>query len=195
VAGIVGPFTLAGFLVGLVPFLKASFKTPQQIPPFLDVAEKAGTTLANALIDAGADMIACEDMTASPEMMAPTTYKDYEMGYQRRQFDAISVPRILHICGKVDRIVKWMGQTGADILSIEPKAGTIYAREKCGPDVILMGGIDAATTLFLKEAATVKEVCEESIADGIQILAPGCAVSPGTRLENLLAMVEVAKTH
>ncbi|MCP4630541.1 MAG: MtaA/CmuA family methyltransferase [bacterium] len=195
VAGIVGPFTIAAFLVGLVPLLKASYKTPQKLPPFLQVAEKAGTALANALIDAGADMIACEDMTASPEMMAPTTYQDYELEFQRRQFDAISVPKILHICGKVDRIVKWMGQTGADILSIEPKSSSKVAREQCGPDVILMGGIDTATTLFLKDAETVKEVCEQSVADGIRILAPGCAVSPGTRLENLLAMVDVAKTH
>jgi len=195
VAGIVGPFTIAGFLVGLVPLLKASFKTPQHIPPLLSVAEKAGTFLANALIDAGADIISCEDMTASPEMIAPRTYKDFELEYQRRQFDAISVPKILHICGKVDRIVKWMGQTGADILSIEPKASIELAREQCGPDVILMGGIDTATTLFMKEAETVKEVCEKSIADGIQVLAPGCATSPGTPIENLLAMVDVAKAH
>ena len=195
VGGIVGPFTIAGFLAGLVPLLKASFKTPQKILPFLEVAEKAGTALANALIDAGADIIACEDMTASPAMMAPKTYKEYELGYQRRQFDAISVPKILHICGKVDRIVKWMGQTGADILSIEPKASIKIAREQCGPDVILMGGIDTATTLFMNEAETVKAVCEKSIADGIQILAPGCAMSPGTTIENLLAMVEVAKGH
>ena len=33
------------------------------------------------------------------------------------------------------------------------------------------------------------------IADGIQILAPGCAVAPGTPTENLVAMVEVAKVH
>jgi [methyl-Co(III) methanol/glycine betaine-specific corrinoid protein]:coenzyme M methyltransferase len=195
VAGIVGPFTIVGSLVGLVPLLKASFKTPDKIPPFLDVAEKAGTTLANALIDAGADMIACEDMTASPEMMAPKTYKSLELEYQRRQFEAISVPRILHICGKVDRIVEWMGQTGADILSVEPKSSLARAREACGPDVVLMGGIDTATTLFMNDAETVKEVCEKSIADGIQILAPGCALSPGTPIDNILAMVEVAKAH
>jgi [methyl-Co(III) methanol-specific corrinoid protein]:coenzyme M methyltransferase len=195
IAGIVGPFTIAGSLVGLVPLLKASFKTPQKIPPFLEVAEKAGTALANALIDAGADIISCEDMTASPEMMAPTTYRDFELEYQRKQFDAISVPKILHICGKVDRIVKWMGQTGADILSLEPKASIQLAREQCGPDMILMGGIDTATTLYIKDAQTVKEVCEQSIADGIQILAPGCAMSPVTRLENILALVDVAKAH
>ncbi len=58
-----------------------------------------------------------------------------------------------------------------------------------------VGGVDTATTLFLKDADSVRKTCEESIADGIQILAPGCAVAPGTPLENLLAMVEVAKAH
>jgi [methyl-Co(III) methanol-specific corrinoid protein]:coenzyme M methyltransferase len=195
VAGIIGPFTIAGSLLDSVPILKATFKTPDKIPPFLEVAEKAGTTLAKALIEAGADIISCEDMTASPELIAPKTYREFELKYQRRQFEAIPVPKILHICGNVDPIVEWMGQTGADILSLEPKASAKLARQKCGSDIILMGGVDTATTLFLKDADTVKQGCEETIEDGIQILAPGCAVAPGTPKENLLAMVEVAKAH
>ena len=195
VGGIIGPFTIAGSLLDSVPILKATFKAPQKIRPFLDVGEKAGTALAKALIDAGADMISCEDMTASPELIHPKTYKAYEMEYQRKQFDAISVPKILHICGNVDPIIEWMGQTGADILSLEPKASAQLARDKCGPEAILMGGVDTATTLFMKDAETVKQGCEESVADGIQILAPGCAVAPGTPTENLLAMVDVAKAH
>jgi [methyl-Co(III) methanol-specific corrinoid protein]:coenzyme M methyltransferase len=195
VAGIIGPFTIAGSLLDAVPILKATFKNPDKLRPFLDVGEKAGTALAKALIEAGADIISCEDMTASPELIAPKTYRDLELEYQKKQFDAISVPKILHICGNVDPIVEWMGQTGADILSLEPKADAGLARRKCGPNIILMGGVDTATTLFMQNAETVKEGCEESIADGIQILAPGCAVAPGTPTENLLAMVEVAKAH
>ena len=195
VAGIIGPFTIAGSLLDRCPYSRPLFKAPDKLPPFLEVVEKAGTMLAKALIDAGADIISCEDMTASPELIAPKTYRDIELKYQRRQFDAIPVPKILHICGNVDAIVEWMGQTGANILSLEPKASAKLAREKCGSDIILMGGVDTATTLFMKDAATVKEGCEETIADGIQILAPGCAVAPGTPMENLLAMVEVAKAH
>ncbi len=195
VGGIIGPFTIAGALLEPVPLLKASFKTPAKMRPFLEVAEKAGTTLARALIDAGADIIACEDMTASPALIAPNTYRDFELEYQRRQFDAISVPKILHICGNVDSIVEWMGQTGADILSIEPKSNGKLAREKSGPDIILMGGVDTVTTLYLKDPDTVKEECRKTIADGIQILAPGCAIAPGTPTENLMAMLDVAKAH
>ncbi|UCH19637.1 MAG: MtaA/CmuA family methyltransferase [Deltaproteobacteria bacterium] len=195
VGGIIGPFTIAGALLETVPLLKASFKTPEKIRPFLEVGEKAGTALGRALIDEGADIIACEDMTASPALIAPDTYRDFELAYQKRQFDAISVPKILHICGNVDQIVEWMGKTGADIVSIEPKANCKLAREKCGPDIILMGGVDTVTTLLLKDTDTVKQECQKTIADGIQILAPGCAIAPGTPTENLLAMIEVAKAH
>lgn len=195
VAGIIGPFTIAGSLVDTVPLLKASFKKPEKMRPFLDIGEKAGTMLAKALIDAGADIISCEDMTASPELIAPKTYKDYELEYQSKQFEAISVPKILHICGNVDAIVGWMCQSGSDIISLEPKADTRLAREKGGPQMVLMGGVDTATTLFMKDAETVRKGCEEQIADGIQILAPGCSVAPGTPLANLLAMVDVAKAH
>jgi uroporphyrinogen-III decarboxylase len=134
-------------------------------------------------------------IVAGIELIVPKTYWDYELEYQGRQFEAISVPKILHICGNVDAIVEWMGQTKADVLSLEPKANISLARQKCGPDVILMGGVDTSTTLFMKDAPAVKEACEVSIADGIQILAPGCSVAPDTPLENLLAMVEVAKAY
>ena len=195
VAGIIGPWTIAGALLDTTVILKASFKQPDKIPPFLEVTEKAGTTLAKALIDAGADIICNEDMTASPDLIIPKSYKELELKYQKRQFDAIKAPKILHICGNVDAIVEWMGQTGADILSIEPDADVALAREKCGPDMILMGGVDVKNTLFMQNAETVRAEAEKSIAKGIQMLAPGCAIAPGTPMENLLAMVDVAKHH
>jgi [methyl-Co(III) methanol-specific corrinoid protein]:coenzyme M methyltransferase len=197
VGGIIGPFTLTGCLLDVVPLFKATFNTPDRIRSFLEVAEKAGVTLAKALIDAGADIIACEDMTASPDMLmvSPQIYRDYVLEYQRRQFHAIPVPKILHICGNVDTIVEYMGQTGAQILSLEPKTDIVLARKKSGPDTILMGGIDTTTTLFMKDPEAVKQCCERSIAAGIQIIAPGCAIEPGTLTENLLAMVESARQH
>ena len=195
VAGIIGPFTIAGALLDIVTLLKATIRAPEKIKPFLDVAEKAGTTLANALVEAGADIIACEDMTASPLLIRANVYRDLELPYQQKQFAAISVPKILHICGNVDSIVTYMGQTGAEILSLEPKASAQLAREVCGPEIILMGGADVAEVLYLKDPETVRRECRKCIDDGIQILAPGCAVAPGTSTANLLAMVETARSY
>ena len=195
IGGIQGAFSITGSLLETVYLLKATIQAPDKIPAFLEVGEKAGTMLGQALIEAGADIIACEDMSSSPALCTPQTYQDVILEYQQRQFAALSVPKILHICGKVDPIVEWMGQTGADVLSIEPKASGRIAREKCGPNVVLMGGADTATTLYFNSPEEIKAECETLIADGIQILAPGCAVAPGTPLENLLALTEVARGH
>ena len=62
VGGGIGPLTIAAALLDMVPRLKASLKTPEKMRPFLEVAEKAGNALA--LVDAGANIICCEDMTA-----------------------------------------------------------------------------------------------------------------------------------
>jgi [methyl-Co(III) methanol-specific corrinoid protein]:coenzyme M methyltransferase len=197
VGGIIGPFTLAGYLLEVVSLLNATFNYPDRIRPFLEVAEKAGTKLAKALIDAGADIIACTDMMASPEMImvSPSMYRDYALKYQRKQFKAIHVPKILHICGNVDTIVKYMGQTESNILCISPKTNVTLARKFIGPDMIFMGGIETTTTLFMKDPENVRRWCERSIAAGIQILAPACAIEPGTPTKNLMAMVETAREN
>ena len=194
IAGIIGPFTVAGALLGLTPLLKATVRAPQKLRPFLEVAEKAGTALALALVEAGADIIACEDMTASPLMIPPKTYRELALEYQARQFEAIPVPKILHICGNVELIAAEMAQSGADVLSLEPKTSAELVREKCGPQVILMGGVDVAKTLFMGTPQEVREECQRAIGQGIQILAPGCAVAPGTPTANLRAMVEAARS-
>ncbi|AFM24739.1 MtaA/CmuA family methyltransferase [Desulfomonile tiedjei] len=195
IGGIIGPFTIAGAMLDAVPILKASFKTPDKLHPFLDVAEKAGTLLGKALIEAGADLIAVEDMQASPDLIAPHTYRDLELEYQKKQVDALSVPVILHICGNVDKIIPFMHDTGCAAISLEPKSDTQLARKVVGPSGILIGGVDAATTLFMKSPDVVKDASREQVDMGLDVLAPGCAIAPGTPTANLLAMVQVAEEY
>ena len=195
VGGIIGPFTIAGAMLDAVPILKASFKSPDKLLPFLEVAEKAGTMLGKALIEAGADLIVVEDMQASPDLIAPHTYRNLELAYQKRQVEALDAPVILHICGNVDKIIGFMQETGCAGISLEPKSDTELARKVVGSQGVLIGGVDAATTLFMKGPDVVKEAAREQIDMGLDILAPGCAIAPGTPTDNLLAMVEVAKEY
>jgi [methyl-Co(III) methanol-specific corrinoid protein]:coenzyme M methyltransferase len=136
-----------------------------------------------------------EDMQASPDLIAPHTYRNLELDYQKRQIEALTVPVILHICGNVDKIVGFMHETGCAGISLEPKSDTEVARKVVGSQGVLIGGVDAATTLFMKGPDVVKEAAREQIEMGLDILAPGCAIAPGTPTDNLLAMVEVAKEY
>ncbi|TRZ50541.1 MAG: MtaA/CmuA family methyltransferase [Dehalococcoidia bacterium] len=193
--GIIGPFSIAASMLGVTKTLKATVKAPDKLLPFLDVAERAGTMLAHALIDAGADIISNEDMSASPAIIMPNSYHDLVYEFQVKQFAEIKVPKILHICGDVGQTIEWEAKSGPEILSIEPATDLKKAREKVGEKPIFMGGVDTANVLFMKDVETVKAECRKSIEAGIQILAPGCAVAPGTPIENLMAMVEVAKSY
>ena len=195
IGGIIGPFTIAGAMLDAVPILKASFKTPDKLHPFLDVAEKAGTMLGQALVEAGADLIVVEDMQASPDLIAPYTYRDLELAYQKKQVEALGAPVILHICGNVDKIIGFMYETGCAGISLEPKSDTKLARTIVGSVGVLIGGVDAATTLFMKGPDDVKDASREQAEMGLNVLAPGCAIAPGTPTANLLAMVEVAKEY
>jgi hypothetical protein len=44
----IGTYTVAAVILDMVPLLKTGLKSPEKIRPFLDVTEKAGTTLAKA---------------------------------------------------------------------------------------------------------------------------------------------------
>jgi len=194
IGGISGPLTIARALLDSVPLLKASLKTPERILPFLQVGERASLELAKALVDAGAEVLVIEDMTASPDLLHPRTYRTAVWEYHRRLVEAIPVPCVLHICGNVTLIAEEMARSGASGLSIDPKANLKTMREKVGPGMRLIGGIETLA-LSLSNPQEIKNMAFRALREGIDILAPGCAIPPNSPSENIKAMVEAAREY
>lgn len=194
---VVGPFSIVANLVGITDALKASFKKPDALIGLLELAEKAGSALAQALVDAGADVIVIEDMMASIDVISPPIYRNLAQPYEVRQLENFpkGVPTILHICGKVNSIATLIAETGVTALSVEPSvdAPALVAEFAALSRVIpLIGGVDAVTTLFSGTPDDVKADVRKALADGYAMIAPGCSVPPTTTTENLRAMVEAA---
>jgi len=193
--GIIGPFSIAASLVGTTDILKASFKKPDSVKPFLDLAEEAGTVLAKALIEAGADIICVEDMMASMDMISPKIYRELVFPWEKKQIEALSTPAILHICGKTDPIIEDMANTGAAILSVEPVVDVPAAQEKLKKFdrvITIVGGVDAIVTLFSGSADEVVQQSLKAMEMGYDMIAPGCSIAPASPLANLKAMVRAA---
>lgn len=196
--GIVGPFSIATSLLGVTDMLKASFKKPETIQPYIELAEKAGTMLANALVEAGADVIVVEDMMASLDMISPKIYRNLAAPYQKIQFSQITVPTIIHICGKLDAVIVDIAKTGPTAISVEPAVNVPEALEKFsaeGITVPLIGAVDPVKALFEGTPEKVEEEVKKALSDGITLISPGCAVPPGTPLENLRAMVNAVQKN
>jgi [methyl-Co(III) methanol-specific corrinoid protein]:coenzyme M methyltransferase len=190
--GVTGPLTIARALLDSVPLLKASLKAPEKIIPFLEIGKRACLELSAALLRAGADLIVMEDMSASPDLLHPKTYKSIVNRYQKQVIEATKGPVILHVCGNVALIAEDLGKTGAVALSIDRKAETRSVREQVTERLPLIGGVETMA-LALSTPAEIRTMCEGALKEGIDLLAPGCAIPPNSPTENLRAMVQAAE--
>jgi [methyl-Co(III) methanol-specific corrinoid protein]:coenzyme M methyltransferase len=195
IGGIIGPYTIAGGVLGISKLAKESFKNPQRLEPVFDTCERAGTMLAQALIEAGADAICVEDMAGSTDLISPEMFASIVAPYEKKQFAQIGVPTMLHICGDVTPILPYMAETGTTAISYEARVDTAAARKRVGDRVALICGPDAGRTLFSGTPEQVENECRQQIELGADIIAPGCAVAPGTPPENLMAMLEAVQKY
>jgi [methyl-Co(III) methanol-specific corrinoid protein]:coenzyme M methyltransferase len=194
IGGVTGPLTIARALLDSVPLLKASLKAPQKIIPFLEIGKRACLELATSLLRGGADLIVMEDMSASPDLLHPKTYRGIVSGYQRQVIEAVMGPVVLHVCGNVTLIAEEMGETGAVALSIDRKAETRSMREKVSERLPLIGGVETMA-LALSTPSEIRAMCLNALKEGIDVLAPGCAIPPNSPTENLKAMVQAAEEY
>lgn len=89
-----------------------------------------------------------------------------------------------------------MSATGALALSLDQEVSLQEARKVLGPDKIIMGNVHPIKTLWRGSSEEAAAESIQCITDGGLhnfILAPGCAIPPGTPLENVQNMVKTAK--
>jgi [methyl-Co(III) methanol-specific corrinoid protein]:coenzyme M methyltransferase len=189
--GVVGPFTLVCALAGAQQVLMDSLRHPEAVRPWLDFAIRVGAEYARRQVEAGADAITVEDMSASLELTSPGVYERLILPAQRRLIEAVSAPVILHICGSNTKILGVLARTGAAALSLEARTDLKTAVQLGSCAVI--GGVPTVEVLLRGTPEEVRRLSNECLAAGVHLLAPGCGVPPGAPDENLREMVDAAR--
>jgi len=191
IGGMEGPVTLASDLSSVKSFMKWSLKKPELFEQILDFATEATVAYANAMVEAGADIISVADPVASPDLMSPDTYKT-ELEPRLQKFSgSVNSVTVLHICGNVNPILNYMADCGFEGLSVEEKIGSVKkAKEVLGTRARLVGNISSPFTLLPGPVDKIKAEAKQVLADGVDVLAPGCGIAPMTPLANIKAMVE-----
>ncbi|MBS1125897.1 MAG: methyltransferase MtaA/CmuA family, partial [Nitrospirae bacterium] len=62
--------------------------------------------------------------------------------YLKRIFEKLTVPSVLHICGKTNDIVSFMAESGAKAISVDQKNDVAETRKKLGPKALVFGNYD-----------------------------------------------------
>jgi [methyl-Co(III) methanol-specific corrinoid protein]:coenzyme M methyltransferase len=191
IGGMEGPVTLASDLSSVKSFMKWSLKKPELFEQVLDFATEATISYANSMALAGADVVSIADPVASPDLMSPDSFKNVLQPRLQKFASNVDSVTVLHICGNVNPILNYMADCGFEGLSVEEKIGSIKkAKEILGDRARLVGNISSPFTLLPGPVDKIKTEAKQVLADGVDVLAPGCGIAPMTPLSHIKAMVE-----
>jgi [methyl-Co(III) methanol-specific corrinoid protein]:coenzyme M methyltransferase len=170
--------------------MKWSLKKTDLLEQALDIATEAAIIYANAMVEAGADIIAIADPVASPDLMSPDTFRQFLQPRLQKFSAGVNSVTVLHICGKVNAILSDMADCGFEGLSVEEKIGSVKEGKKViGDRARLVGNVSSPFTLLPGPIDKIKAEAKQALEGGVDVLAPGCGIAPMTPLENIKAMV------
>lgn len=190
-------FTTACRLIEPDLILRMVYKNRPVLETLLDKINDFLLDFGRALIESGANVLFLPDPTASSTMISPHMFRELVLPRLQSLISNLDVPCILHICGDTSPILSIMGETGADVLSLDQCMGFTESR-KTAPEAVLGGNVDPIQSLLMGTREQVEKDtlhCLRTAGTSRFILMSGCGVPPDTPVENLKTMVETGKAY
>ena len=193
-----GPCAEAADLRGINTLMLDFFDDPAFVRDLFEFVIEMELRFARAQVAAGADLIGLGDAAAS--LVGPRIYEEFIWPYEKKLVDglhALGTRVRLHICGNTRKILEGIGRLGCDIVDLDSLAPLDEARQKMGPNQILLGNINPVTVLRNGSADSVTAAiaaCHRQ-AGSRYIVGAGCEVPRGTPPENLRALQRYAEAH
>jgi hypothetical protein len=171
---------------------------PEFVSAVMELQTEAMIERAERLLPTGIDALYIGEPSAS--IIGPRHFERFCMPPLQRFCDHFrdrSILIYIHVCGNVNPILEMLAGSGVHVIEpLDPLGGVSVsdAKRRVGDRVALMGGVSTNTLRW----GAPEEVAAEAVAKCCEggshgfILAAGCQVPPGTPLENLRSMVDVA---
>lgn len=194
IGNLTGPVSTAASLVDPVSLLRAFRKRPAECHQLMEYVTDLLINFATELTESGATLISIADPTATGEILGPTVFKEYAVGYINKIINTLSqrkVPVIVHICGNMNTVRHLIPELRANAISTDAMVN-LQKLKYDYPQLTTMGNVST----YLLEFGSVERVCATTrrlIADGIDIISPACGLSTSTPLSLLKAMTETVK--
>jgi len=191
-----GPFTTASRILSAEQMMRDLIRNGSMVERMIEKAGELLSRFGRALGEIGVDGLIVADPVSSSTMISPKIYRDMVLPHLRRFIESLPMPTLLHVCGDTRPILNLMADTGARILSLDQCMDLAEAKETLAGRCGIGGNVDPIQVLFLGTPEDVKKETLKCLNQGGKkgyILMAGCAVPAGTPIENLKAMVEVAR--
>ena len=192
---VVGPFTLTTQLLGVERALFMAVDDFPRLEQVMDYATEVVIRFGEAQLRAGAHLPLVFDPSASPAVIPPRLFREFELPRLRRVFDALAaagaMSNWLHIAGPVKPILPFYPQAGVGIANFDYCVSPAQAQHQL-ESICLDGNIRPLAFVDSTPAAirASSDGLLQAFADrGGFILSSGCEIPPESKPENVAAMV------
>lgn len=191
IGNLTGPISAASSVLDPALFYKALRKQPEKAQEFLHLITKGLIDFANAMINAGADVIMVADPSGTGEIMGPNYFENYTVRYLNELTDGIknrNVPVIVHICGQMKPVLSLCRQIRCNGLSFDAIVPLQEIRKELS-DRVIMGNI---STYALEDGSPdkIKQLVYQGLEQGVDIISPACGLGMGSPLTNVKAILQ-----
>lgn len=193
---ILGPFTLAAQLLGLEQTLYLAVDDAARLSRLMDFATEVVIQFGLAQLQAGAHLPMVFDPAASPAVVPPSFFREFELPRLQKVFAALSsagsVANWIHIAGPVAQILQYYPKAGVNIANFDYMVSAEEARRRL-PATCFDGNIKSL--LFVEGSPAEIETEAQNLLHAFRdcrgfILSSGCEIPPEAKPENVAALVK-----
>ncbi|MGC9398879.1 MAG: uroporphyrinogen decarboxylase family protein [Anaerolineae bacterium] len=194
-AYVIGPFTLAGLMMGATQIALATIQDPDLVHAAARFATDVIIRYGEQLAEAGADMLCVLEPTAT--FISPKAFRAFSGRYVKEIVEALDIRTILHICGDTKHLVEAMCETGVQGLSLDAPLDFPATIERMPENVVLIGNVDPVRVMVNETPDNVREAVRALVENMAPypnfILSTGCDLPPETPLANIQAFMEAGR--
>ena len=198
-AGMIGPYSLAGRLMDVTEIMYACYDEPEMVHEVLDKATQFLISYGQAFRDVGAHGVMMAEPLAG--VLSPAMMAEFSAPYVKRIIDALQTEDfavIYHNCGNsVNQMLDHIFTQGAAAYHFGNAVDMAQVLENAPEDALCMGNVDPASQFVQGTPESIKQatidLMEKCRRHPNFLLSSGCDIPAHAKWENIRAFFDALK--
>ena len=197
-AGIIGPYSLAGRLLDMTEIMILCYEEPEMVESVLEKATEFLIEYAKAFKEAGANGVCMAEPAAG--LLSPNLIDEFSTPYVQKIREAVEDENFVvmyHNCGNITPLMQNISDIDAVAYSVGNAIDIEEALKVIPADKMIIGNIDPAGTIrngnpetVYKETTDLLERCGKYPNF---VIASGCDIPPVSPMENIEAFFDAVR--
>lgn len=199
-AGVIGPFSLAGRLFDVSEIMMACYLEPDAIMLLLDKCTEFIIKYCRELKAIGCSGVVVAEPAAG--LLSNEDCQMFSSEYVKRLVDELQddgFTIILHNCGNRGHCTEAMLYTGANAYHFGNAIDMVEALKTCPKDKLILGNVDPVGVMKMKTPSEIKiyigDLLDRTAEYDNFVLSTGCDLPPHVASENVTAFFEALKEY